>query len=163
MRVCIRRESDLDDGACGLRSFSWTTTDAGRADWKIELIARPGNPNPNGTLTITFNSLAPSATLNSFRFNGTGDPTRNGFTAEFATLADGEMAIRGNFEDNSFNYQLVIQPCSEAVCNQTSSGHNFQAMLAGSAGTAYTVSVFSPDETTTAGGPAFVQSTISWH
>ena len=168
VRLCILRQDRDADTVCNQPRTNGPAvavfTGDGPSLWLVQAQGRGDSNPPTGNLTVTFNSLEPLVTLRSFRFNGTSDEARNGFTAVFTSTNEGEIAVRGNFDEDSFNYRLTLQPCSIETCDVTDAGQNFELTAPGAARTDYSVRVASTDETTEpSGASAFVQATISWH
>jgi hypothetical protein len=138
----------------------------GQGDWNVSLIGISGVPGQYATVTIDFNSVSPDIALDSFRFNGTSDPTNNGFELVFGpNETSGDFHFKAFFDDgNSYMWHLHVGPDDAAGFDQdgTSSAVNVTTPI--DAGTVYTVRFQSPEFTPTgATGPVILDGVeLTW-
>jgi hypothetical protein len=162
--VCIIRQDLGGDSACNERNRPVTmlVTDAGPSIWLVSARGRTESVAPTADLSVSFNALSPAATLRNFRYVGTSDPARNGFTAEVTVGADGMIRVQGNFEEDSFTHRVVVDDAGYDKTNGPSNTFETDPDPPVSAGRDYRISVSSPDTVTKPDGAAFMIATITW-
>jgi hypothetical protein len=166
VRLCLRQEPQLN-GTCQTgrsASVQLFTTDSGSDTWTVSMIGKDGAPT--ASLTVQFNALQPSATLDSFRFSGTSNSDYNGFDVQTDALVNGSIGVQASFDDGSsgaYDWHLVIKPSGgSAVFDQTGGpAQSIDLSQNVSAGT-YRVTLSDPDDVSNPGAAVFVTATISW-
>lgn len=167
VRLCLWQEPQRDEAVCrstrngSVQSF---TVDPGLATWTASVFANGSTPTI--ALEVDFNANAPSVTLDSFRWSGTDSGTFNGFDAVVNSLAAGDMAVQGSFDDGadgSYDYHLVIQPLSgdpllDQLGGPSQSFDSSQAVDQGD----YRVTLSDPDPVANPTTAVIVTTTISW-
>ena len=167
VQVCLIRQDKQERRICNGRSGNGpaqtTVTDTGSSVWAVQVSSRDGNA-PTATLIVDFNAMSPTATLTSFRYVGTQDPSRNGFVVQVDCFADGQLQINGSFDSDPQNYHLVIKPTDGGPIYDQTDGPSqaFSTMVAASNQTSYQITLSAPDATTTNSATAFVRASISW-
>jgi hypothetical protein len=167
VRVCLWREPLREQAVCKTTrngSVTQYTTDGGSATWTVQMIAN--GAAPTASLAIQFNANQPSATLESFRFQGTSSPDYNGFDAQFDALAEGTINVQASFDDGgsgAYVYHLVIRPQGgdpllDATDGPTQSFAQSQPVGQGS----YRVTLSDPDAVANPGAAVILTATLSW-
>jgi len=167
VRVCLWREPLREQAVCKTTrngSVEQSTTDGGSGTWTVQLIAN--GSAPSATLAIQFNANQPSATLDSFRFQGTSSPDYNGFDAQVEALASGNIGVQASFDDGgggAYDYHLVIAPQGgdallDATSGPTQSFDTAQPVDTGR----YRVSLSDPDAIANPGASVILSATVSW-
>jgi hypothetical protein len=116
VRMCVVRRNEPDPEKECINAHSGRISrpvfDAGQTEWNVTLLGTSGVAGQFATLDVTFNSLSPRLTLDSFRFNGTNDPHNNGFEIVFGPNdASGDFRLRAVFsDDNPYTWHLHVGP-----------------------------------------------------
>lgn len=87
-------------------TFTGKTSQA-HANWQVTLQGT-GTAAPIVDLTVTFQSLAPSATIAHARFDGTDFPDTNGIQARFSARAVGDAHLVGSWGGHPFQYEIDL-------------------------------------------------------
>ena len=170
VRLCLWREALDDERECRTvrnGGVEKVVLDAGSTIWHASVIGTAPEVPPSTTLTLRFNSQAPSASLANFRYNGAVDDRFNGFRVEVTTAAEGNLGVQAAFddgEDGSYNFRLIVRPNGgDPVLDET--GGPTQSIDRGVAVAAQgvlEVSLRNPDAVSNAERQVFVTATISW-
>jgi len=87
-------------------TFTGTTKQA-HANWQVTLQGTAAAA-PIVDLTITFQSLAPSATITHARFDGTDFPDTNGIQARLTARAAGDAHLVADWGGHPFQYEIDL-------------------------------------------------------
>jgi hypothetical protein len=168
VRVCLWEGTRLQVGEqqCqDLRAGGSLRREAppGRSTWTVSLIGAGAQSSPSVTLQVRHPSLAPTLSLERFRFTALED--YDGFIAELGVTSAGTLAIDGAIDDGqggSYAYRLVIAEVGSAttLVEQEASGGPFSAEAPVDGPRSYRVSV--ENRQASVEEEVFVNATISW-
>ena len=109
------KEIGCKDWASG--TFTGKTSQA-HANWTVTLLGSAAEA-PTVDLTVTFQAVAPSVTIEHARFDGTAAPDTNGIQARFTARASGESRIVADWGGHPFLYEIDLFDESGGSGNQT--------------------------------------------
>ena len=171
IRLCMWREAAIDERECvrGRNvALERAVTDSGQTRWHVSMIGTQQS-SPHVTLTVRFNADAPRVMLDNFRYVGTAFEEYNGFAAELAPLANGNLRIVASIEDGeggSYPYRLLVQrlPGGETVLDETGGPTDaIDVSVPVTGGQSYRASLRSTEEFSADGLlPVFVSATLTW-
>ena len=98
------KEIGCEDWRSG--TFTGKTSQA-HANWTVTLRGSAAEA-PTVDLTVTFQALAPSVTIEHARFDGTAAPDTNGINARFSARAAGEVRLVAEWGGHPFLYQIDL-------------------------------------------------------
>jgi hypothetical protein len=151
VRMCLLRNEQDPQRECITAhggTLSRAVFDVGRTAWNVTLIGAAETLGQYGTLDLTFNALNPELRLDSFRFNGTGDPRNNGFEIVLGpNLLAGDFHLHAEFSDGSPHpWHLRVAPDDAAGFDQTGGPSTFvDVTTALESGTVYSVLFENPE------------------
>jgi hypothetical protein len=87
-------------------TFTGKTTQA-HANWQVTLIGS-AIETPTVDLTLTFQAVAPSVTIEHARFDGTAFPDTNGIQARFTARTPGNARLVANWGGHPFLYEVDL-------------------------------------------------------
>lgn len=97
-----------DLGCKDWRSGAFTgKTSQAHATWKVTLLGSDVDA-PTVDLTVTFQAVAPSVTIEHARFDGTASPDTNGIQARFTARAAGEARLVADWGGHPFLYEIDL-------------------------------------------------------
>jgi hypothetical protein len=97
-----------DLGCKDWRSGTFTgKTSQAHATWKVTLLGTDLDA-PTVDLTVTFQAVAPSVTIQHARFDGTASPETNGIQARFTARAAGEAHLVADWGGHPFLYEIDL-------------------------------------------------------
>ena len=97
-----------DLGCKDWRSGTFTgKTSQAHATWKVTLLGSDFDA-PTVDLTVTFQAVAPSVTIEHARFDGTASPDTNGIQARFSARGAGEARLVADWGGHPFLYEIDL-------------------------------------------------------
>ena len=98
-------------------TFTGKTTQA-HANWQVTL-AGTAIATPTVDLTLTFQAVAPSVTIEHARFDGTAFPDTNGIQARFTARTAGNARLVADWGGHPFKYEIDLFDETSGTGDQT--------------------------------------------
>lgn len=172
VRLCLWRQDVDSQRECRTTrngALERSVFDAGQTTWNVSMIGTVEQTSPFATLTLSFNTFAPSVTLDSFRYLGTSFNEYNGFAVELPTAAAGDMRVQASFDDGQggpYPYRLLVTRSStgEVISDQPGGpAQNVDLSVPLTGPDAFRVELRNTDALAAGGTLAvFVHATITW-